>query len=481
MTNYNTLLYEWTPVIGVEIHVQLLTKTKMFSSCEWNYGKSPNTLTCPLTMAYPGTLPVVNKEAVHKAVMVGKALNCDINNHSEFSRKHYFYPDLPKGYQISQYDKPICGQGHLNVELDEGSHLINITRAHLEEDAGKLLHGADGDSFVDYNRSGAPLIEIVTEPDFRTPELVVAFLKQLKNYLEYIDVSDCDMEKGNLRVDLNVSVMKKNSDVFGVRREVKNLNSFRSVYKAIRYEFEEQIKILKSGEEVRQSTLIWDEDRNKTKVIRLKEDANDYRYFPEPDLPPLELSEDAINDILRNMPELPSQKINRFRKEYQISETDLKFLISSKNIADYYEQTLQFCPNHSLVANWLRVNVMEVLNKEKVDISMLSISPDRFGGLIELLSNSKITKDNAKKIFDVMLSDDRSASQIMQDLNLTISVDENELKNIVSEILSDNPDEFKRLKNGEQKLIKFFMGAIMKHTKGKYPPNIIIDILNKSV
>ena len=481
MSNYNTLLSDWIPVIGVEIHVQLLTKTKMFSACAWNSEESPNTLTCPVTMAYPGTLPTVNKEAVNKAVMVGKALNCTINNYSEFSRKHYFYPDLPKGYQISQYDKPICGKGCLEVDLNNSLHSINITRAHLEEDAGKMLHGTDNTSFVDYNRSGAPLIEIVTEPDFRNPELVVAFLKQLKNQLEYIDVSDCDMEKGNLRVDLNVSVMKKGSETFGIRREVKNLNSFKSVDRAIRYEVEEQIRMIKSGEIIRQSTLIWDENKSKTKVIRLKEDANDYRYFPEPDLPPLNLSDEMIDKISSNMPELPRQKFKRFQSRYKVNSDDLNFLISSKGIADYFEQTTEYSNQYAMIANWIRVYVMQILNRDKINISNFPITPMRLAEIIELLSSNKITKENAKKVFDVMILDNRKALDITNDMGLGLSVDENELKSIILDILSNNPSELERLKNGEDKLIKFFIGLVMRETKGKYPPNIIIELLRKSI
>ena len=481
MNNFNTILGSWTPVIGVEIHLQLLTKTKMFSSCAWDYNESPNTLTCPVTMAYPGTLPIINKEAVIKAVMVGKALNCDINNFSEFSRKHYFYPDLPKGYQISQYDKPICGKGFLEVDLDNSSHTINITRAHLEEDSGKMLHGADNISYIDYNRSGAPLIEIVTEPDFRSPELVVAFLKKMKNQLEYIGVSDCDMEKGNLRVDLNVSVMKKNSTNFGVRREVKNLNSFRSVDRAIRYEVEEQVKMLTNNLEIQQSTLIWDEGKNETKVIRVKEDANDYRYFPEPDLPPLTLSHDMIKNILIDMPELPDQKSKRFKDEYNINNEDLKFLMSTKQISEYFEKAAKIFDKYSMIVNWIRVYIMQIVNRDKIEIENFSITPERLVEILELLSKDIITKESAKKVFDEMIGNNKMASNIVEELGLNLSNDEDELEVIIKNVLSDNPAELDRLKNGEDKLIKFFMGLVMRETKGKYPPKSIIDILNKSI
>ncbi len=481
MSNFNILLSEWTPVIGVEIHVQLLTKTKMFSSCAWDYNESPNTLTCPVTMAYPGTLPTINMEAVNKAVMIGKALNCVVNKFSEFSRKHYFYPDLPKGYQISQNDMPICGKGVLEVKLGDRQHFINITRAHLEEDSGKMLHGADNTSYIDYNRSGAPLIEIVTEPDFRSPELVVAFLKKLKNQLEYIDVSDCDMEKGNLRVDLNVSVMRSDSKEFGVRREVKNLNSFRSVDRAIRYEFEEQVRIIESKEKVKQSTLIWDETQNKTKIMRSKENANDYRYFPEPDLPALKLSNEMIEQVLSNMPELPDKKIQRFKKEYDIGDDDLDFLVSSKYIADYFEKATKYSKEYSMIVNWIRIHIMEVVNREKINIMDFPISSERLVEIVDLLSENKITKENAKRLFDVMISDDRKAYEIVDEMGLGLSNDQEELKRIVRSVLFDNPNELERLQNGEKKLIKFFMGLVMRETKGKYPPNTIIDLLNNSI
>ena len=479
MSSYESAILNWQPIIGLEIHVQLSTNTKMFSSCEWEYGKSPNTLVCPLTMAYPGTLPVINKKAVENAVIIGKALNCKINNYSEFSRKHYFYPDLPKGYQISQYDKPICGVGFLDIELESEVYKINITRAHLEEDAGKLLHNDGPDSLVDYNRSGTPLIEIVTEPDFREPKLVDAFLKTLKNRIEYVGVSDCDMEKGNLRVDLNVSIMKKGSSEFGTRREIKNLNSFRSISKAIKYEVAAQARILESGGIVRQSTMIWNENENKTKVTREKEDAHDYRYFPEPDLAPLNISDSEIEQILKNMPELPDELASRLKNKYNLDNKDVLFLISDKNIANYYESILKEIDEPRLALNWIKVNVMEVLNRDKINISNFKISPFRLSELLSLLKNKKITKDNANKIFEAMIDSNESALDLMNHLNLDVSTNEDDLNLIVKDTLNKFPDELRRLNNGEKKLIKFFMGQVMKETKGKYPPDLIIDILNK--
>ena len=480
MSSYESTILNWEPVIGLEIHVQLLTKTKMFSACEWEYGKSPNTLVCPLTMAYPGTLPVVNKKAVENAIMIGKALNCKINNESEFSRKHYFYPDLPKGYQISQYDKPICGKGFLNIECNSKKYKINITRAHLEEDSGKFLHASeDNISLVDYNRSGAPLIEIVTEPDFGNPEVVDSFLKTLKNRIEYIGVSDCDMEKGNLRVDLNVSIMKKGSSELGTRREIKNLNSFRSINKAIKYEVQKQAEILESGNQVQQSTMIWSEIKNEAKVIRQKEDAHDYRYFPEPDLSPLNISDSYIEEIISSMPELPDELASRLEKKYNISGADLLFLISDKNIAFYYENILEHINQPILVLNWIRVNVMMAINRDKINIIDFPITPKRLAKLLDLLNQGKITKENANRIFEVMISDNRSASEIMTESDLEVSTDENELCAIITKIVQKFPNELERLHNGEEKLVKFFMGQIMKETKGKYPADLIIQEFEK--
>ena len=481
MNNYKSITSNWQPVIGVEIHVQLQTETKMFSPCKWQYGEPPNTLTCPVTMAYPGTLPIINKKAVNSAIMIGHALNCKINRYSEFSRKHYFYPDLPKGYQISQFDKPICGKGNLNVEFNNKNYNIAITRAHLEEDAGKLIHSLENTSLVDYNRSGAPLIEIVTEPDFRQPEVVIAFLKALKNTIEYIGVSDCDMEKGNLRVDLNVSIMKKDDLEFGIRREIKNLNSFRSVNKAIQYEVVEQAKILESGNKVKQSTMIWNENKNKTIVTRKKEDAHDYRYFPEPDLPPLIISDDEIRIILESMPELPREKSLRFKEEFNLNDYDIEFLISDKSIATYFENTLDYTTDTIQVLNWLKTHIMQVLNREKISICDFPIKPERLCQLLDLLNQQKITNDNAKKVFDVMLSNQKSPVDIISNMNLEILTDSKELSEIIKEVFNKNSNEYNRLKNGEDKLVKFFMGQVMRETKGKYPPYIIIKTLKDNI
>ncbi len=475
MNEYNEIVKTYQPVIGLEIHVQLSTKTKMFSACKWGYGESPNTLICPLTMAFPGTLPVINEKAVEKAIMIGKALNCKINNYSEFSRKHYFYPDLPKGYQISQFDKPICGKGYLDVKINSDIERVNITRAHLEEDAGKLMHSDDKFSLVDYNRSGAPLIEIVTEPDFRDPELVNLFLKKLKKNIEYIGVSDCNMEKGNLRVDLNVSVMKKNSTNFGIRREIKNLNSFRSINKAIKYEVQKQVQIIESGMKIKQSTMIWDESTNSTHTTREKEDAHDYRYFPEPDLSPLELSDKKIDSIIAKMPELPDQLAERLKLNYNLNEESISFLLLDKYIASYFEEVIKIINKPILVIKWIKSNVMQVLNREKITINQFSIIPADFAELMQLIDSNQVTKGNATKIFDFMLNSDLKPLKIMSNLGLEIATDNKQLNEVIKVIFKKFPDEFCRFKSGENKLIKFFMGQVMKETKGKYPPKSIME------
>ena len=479
MINYEEIIKAWQPVIGLEIHVQLSTKTKMFSSCKWGYGESPNSLICPLTMALPGTLPVINKKAVEKAVMIGKALNCKINNKSVFSRKHYFYPDLPKGYQISQFDQPICGKGFLDVEINSEMKRVNITRAHLEEDAGKLMHTDNQFSLVDYNRSGAPLIEIVTEPDFRDPQLVDLFLKKLKNTIEYIGVSDCNMEKGNLRVDLNVSVMKRKSKNFGNRREIKNLNSFKSIKKAIMYEVQKQVQIIDSGHQIKQSTMIWDEATSSTHVTREKEDAHDYRYFPEPDLSPLELTDKKIESIISKMPELPDQLAQRLKSNYNLNEESISFLKTDKDVADYFEEVIVVINKPNLVINWIKSNVMQVIKREKITINEFKIKPARLAELIKLIDNGQTTKDNASKIFDSMLESNLEPEEIMSELGLEIATDNNALTKVIISIFEEFPDEYKRCKSGENKLVKFFMGQAMKKTKGKYPPSSIMDEIKK--
>ena len=468
----------WQLTVGLEVHIQLSTKTKMFCKCPSIYGAEPNSLTCPICLAMPGALPMINEEAINMAIKLGHALNFNINKKNTFARKNYFYPDLPKGYQISQFDKPICENGYLNID---NKNKIGITRAHLEEDSGKLIHHSDNFSFVDLNRAGCPLIEIVSEPELHSSEDAKLYLEKLKQIIKYINISDCDMEKGNLRVDINVSIKKDGDKELGTRREVKNLNSFKSVQKAIEYEYFKQIEIIESGSKVEQSTLSWNEKNNVTKIIRKKEDAHDYRYFPEPDLPHMYISQEQIDSIGNQLPELPDDKLARLLKSYNVKEEDLIKIISNVELADYFESLVKITNFHQETANWLLVEGLAYINKNNIAISDLSTDKNKIAELIILYSEGKLTKINAKKIFEMMLSDKRSPTQIMNEEQMMIVNDDSFLDDIIKNIFKKNEAEFKRLKDGETKLVGFFMGQIMKEAKGQADPKSIQKIINKYI
>ena len=471
----------WELTVGLEVHIQLSTKTKMFCHCLKKYGEEPNSLTCPICLAMPGALPVINQEAINMALKLSHALHFNVNHHTSFSRKNYFYPDLPKGYQISQFNDPICFDGYLNIEENDKIIKIGITRAHLEEDSGKLIHHSDDYSFIDLNRAGSPLIEIVSEPQIHSSEQAKLYLEKLKQIIKYLDISDCDMEKGNLRVDLNVSVKKKNETNLGTRREVKNLNSFKSVQKAIEYEFKEQIKIIESGNEVEQLTLTWDEKNNFTKVLRKKEDAHDYRYFPEPDLPHLKISDSKISQIGDKMPELPDDKYERFKNTYNLKSQDLKILISELDWANYFESLVNLTDLPKHTSNWVLGEILSYTKKNNLSINDIPIDLKRISDLIVLFKNGKLTNVNAKKIFHIMLKDDRSASEIMEEEKMMVVKDDNFLNDIIKEVFKKNISEFQRLKNGENKLIGFFMGQIMKESNGKADPQSIKEVITKII
>jgi len=471
----------WKLTVGLEVHIQLSTHTKMFCQCLRKYGEEPNSLTCPICLAMPGALPSINQDAINMALKLSHALNFSINNQTSFSRKNYFYPDLPKGYQISQFNDPICFSGHLNIEDNQEVYKIGITRAHLEEDSGKLIHHSDNYSFIDLNRAGSPLIEIVSEPEIHSSEHAKLYLEKLKQIIKYLGISDCDMEKGNLRVDINVSVNKKGQKKLGTRREVKNLNSFKAVQKAIDYEFKEQIKIIESGKDVIQSTLTWDEKNNSTKMLRKKEDAHDYRYFPEPDLPNIEITNSQINKISQQIPELPDQKQKRFRKEYKLKDQDLKILISDLDWANYYESLVKFTGLPQDTSNWVLGEILGYANKHSISINDIPIDLERISDLIILYKKGKLTNLNAKKIFHIMLTDSRNPSTIMENEKMMVIDDSNFLDEIVKDVFDKNKTEFERLKNGEDKLIGFFMGQIMKASKGKADPQIIKKVINKII
>ena len=469
---------DWKVVIGLEVHVQLNTKTKMFTQTEWNYGDSPNTQICPVTLGYPGTLPSINSMAVNKGISIGLSLNCRINKITKFARKHYFYPDLPKGYQITQFNDPLCEDGYLELR-NHSNKRINIVRAHLEEDAGKTIHSLEGNALIDYNRAGAPLLEIVSAPDMYSPEEAIDYLNSLKEMVIALDASDADMEKGNLRVDINISVMKKNSNTLGIRREVKNVNSFKNVEKAIKYEFEHQIKTLNNGGKIDQETLLWDDTQMVTKSIRSKEDAKDYRYFPEPDLPPLVIEDSMIDEIKSNIPELPNSIRDRFLNTYNLSEDQSNYLIQNKSIRIYFEE---MCASKSKNAikyyNWVSIDIVKYIKDHHITIDEFNIKPDELSKLVDMVTDGSIDHSKGKKVFLKMIETDKNCSEIISELDHNKD-DIDDIESFINGILGDHPNEFNRLKNGETKLINFFVGAIMRSSKGKYPPNMIMDYLNK--
>ena len=471
----------WELTIGLEVHIQLSTKTKMFCQCLSKYGEEPNSLTCPICLAMPGALPIINQEAINMAIKLSHALNFEINNKTSFSRKNYYYPDLPKGYQITQFNDPICKNGVLEIEHNNKKYIIGITRAHLEEDSGKLIHHSNNSSFVDLNRAGSPLIEIVSEPELHSSEHAKLYLEKLKQIIKYINISDCNMEKGNLRVDINVSVRKQGDLELGTRREVKNLNSFKSVQRAIEYEYKKQIELIESGHKIEQSTLTWDEKNNITKVMRKKEDAHDYRHFPEPDLPYLYISDKEINNIGKNLPELPDAKFNRFLSSYGLKEQDLRKIISNVKLANYFELLVELTKLPQQTSNWLLGEILAYINKKNISINDLPIDRKRISELIILFNDGKITNVNAKKIFTIMLSDNRLPNQIINEEKMMIVQDDNFLDNLVSNVFKNNENEFNRLKNGEMKLVGFFMGKIMKETKGKADPQSVQKIINQYI
>ena len=470
----------WELTVGLEVHIQLSTKTKMFCQCISRYGEEPNSLTCPICLAMPGSLPIINQEAINMAVKLSHALNFDVNNNTSFSRKNYYYPDLPKGYQITQFNDPICKNGKLEIEDKDKKYTIGITRAHLEEDSGKLIHHSDNCSFVDLNRAGSPLIEIVSEPEIHSSEHAKLYLEKLKQIIKYIDISDCDMEKGNLRVDINVSVKKEGDLKLGTRREVKNLNSFKSVQKAIEYEYEKQIELIESGHKIEQSTLTWDEKNNRTKVIRKKEDAHDYRYFPDPDLLPLEFDDKFIENIKKEIPELPDQKKNRFIEKFKLSPYEATILVSDLDTSKFFEKVIEKS-DVKLSANWITGELFALLNENNLEIAESPISPENLSKLINLISNGTISGKIAKTIFEIMSKEDKDPNIIVEEKGLKQESDPKALEDLIQNVLSSNEDKVKEYKSGKDKLFGFFVGQVMKESKGKGNPQMINKILKEKL
>lgn len=462
-------------VMGLEVHAELSTKTKIFCSCPTEFGGEPNTHCCPICMAMPGTLPVLNEKVVEYAVKAGLATNCEISRDSKNDRKNYFYPDLPKAYQISQYDKPLCENGYVEIEDDNGEKKkIRLERIHIEEDAGKLNHNEfGGGSLVDLNRAGVPLIEIVSKPDLRTSSEVEKYLRKIKSILEYIEVSDCKMQEGSLRADVNVSVRKKGETKFGTRTEMKNMNSFRSIVRAIEYEANRQIDLIEEGGVVEQTTLRWDDVSGRTFSMRDKEDAQDYRYFPDPDLVAIRLSEEYIENIKNNLPELPESRKARYMDEFGLSEKDSRLLTNSKYLSDLFEGAERICKNAKTVANWILSDISKILNEKEMEADQIPFSSEELAKVVELIDKGTISSAIAKKIVVELFENPRDPEVIIKENGWIQISDEGAIKEVVLKVLEANPQSVSDYKGGKDKALGFLVGQAMKETKGKANPGML--------
>ena len=462
-------------VMGLEVHAELSTKTKIFCSCSTEFGGEPNTHTCPICMAMPGTLPVLNEKVVEYAVKAGLATNCTISRDSKNDRKNYFYPDLPKSYQISQFDKPLCEHGYIEIEDDEGNpKKIRLTRIHIEEDAGKLNHNEfGGGSLVDLNRAGVPLIEIVSEPDLRSSGEAERYLKKLKSILEYIEVSDCKMQEGSLRADVNVSVRKKGAEKYGTRTEMKNMNSFKAITRAIDYEASRQIDVIEDGGKIDQETLRWDDVSGRTFSMRDKEDAQDYRYFPDPDLVAIKLSEEYIENIKNNLPELPESRKKRYMEEYGLSEKDSNLLTASKYLSDLFEGAEKICKNAKAVANWILSDISKILNETETEPIQIPFDANQLAKLVQLIDNGTISSAIAKKVIVELFENPKDPEEIVKEKGWIQISDEGAIKEVVTKILENNPQSVADYKAGKDRALGFLVGQAMKETKGKANPQML--------
>ena len=472
---------QYEAVIGLEVHAQLATESKIFSSSSTKFGSPPNSQVNPVCLGMPGVLPVFNERVLEYALKAGLATNCEITRKSRFARKNYFYPDLPKGYQISQYDEPLCLSGHLEIDSGDGKKKIRITRIHLEEDAGKLVHEySDFESHVDLNRAGVPLVEIVSEPDISTAEEAVEYVKKLRTILRYIEVCDGNMEEGSLRCDANVSVRPVGQSELGTKTEIKNLNSFRFIQRAIEYEIKRQESVLQSGGNVVQETRLFDSQKGVTFAMRSKEEAHDYRYFPDPDLLPVVVKEDYLEKIRLSLPELPEEKLSRFMDEFNIPRNDAETLSSSRPLAEYFEECAKHANDNKAASNWILNELLrEVENEDK--IAEFPVNPRDLAELLNLIREGKINRKTAKEIFSEMISGGKRAGEIVKEKGLTQITDEDEISSVISKIIQENPKEVERYKAGDTKLLGFFVGQVMKATKGKADPAVVNQTLRKSL
>ena len=473
----------WETVIGLEVHVQLSTVSKLFSGTSTAFGAEPNTQANIYDLALPGTLPVMNEAALEMAVMFGLAINAEIGKRSVFDRKNYFYPDLPKGYQISQLHYPVVGKGELTINLEDGTEkVIGVTRAHMEEDAGKSLHeDFHGSSGIDLNRAGTPLLEIVSEPDLRSAKEAVAYLKKLHSIIRYLDISDGNMAQGSMRCDANVSIRRKGDSEFGTRTEIKNINSFRFVEKAINYEVLRQREILEDGGRITQETRLYDSDRDETRSMRSKEVANDYRYFPEPDLLPVVIDDAYIEAIKKRLPELPDEKSTRFVTEFDLGIYDANVLVSNREMAEYFEKVVAVCNDPKLSANWVTGELLGMLNKNNWEFSQSPIDSTRLGNLIARIMDNTISGKIAKTVFEAMLSDPSSVDEIIESQGLKQVTDTGEIEKLIDEVIASNPDQVQQFRDGKQQVFGYLVGQAMRLSKGKANPNQVNQLLREKL
>lgn len=470
----------WETVIGLEIHVQLSTKSKLFSGGSTKFGAESNTHVDLIDMGLPGVLPVANREAFYKAIRFGLAIGAEINQTSTFDRKNYFYPDLPKGYQITQMTKPIVEKGSIKITTDNKEKVINITRAHLEEDAGKSIHDLfEGETGVDLNRAGTPLLEIVSEPEISSAKEAVAYFKAIRQLVTFLDICDGNMAEGSMRCDVNVSIKKTNESELGTRAELKNINSFKFIEKAINYEINRQIRVLENGESVVQETRLYDSEKNETRSMRSKEEANDYRYFPCPDLLPVVISNDELREIINNLPELPEEKEKKYISEIGLEESEAKIISSSKTMANMFEQASSKTNDAKLVARWLVGDVSALLNKENIEIDESNLSAENFGKLIERISDNTISGKIAKSVLEEIWENGSDVDEIIESKGLVQIQDESLLEEIANKIIESNPEQVSAYKGGKDKLFGFFVGQVMKETQGKANPKSVNEILKK--
>ena len=477
---------KYEAVIGLEVHTELQTKTKIFCSCRTSFGADPNTNVCPVCLGLPGVLPVLNKKVLEYAVRAGLALNCEISRFSKFDRKNYYYPDLPKNFQTSQFDLPICEHGYLDVEVEGEKRRIRITRAHMEEDAGKLVHHGtsitDSDySLVDYNRTGTPLLEIVSEPDMRSAKEAVAYMEKMRAILQYVGISDCRMEEGSLRCDANVSVRPVGQKELGTKTEIKNINSFKGVERAIEYEAMRQAELLEDGGKVVQETRTWDEKEGVTKSMRTKEEANDYRYFPEPDLVPFTVSDEYIENIRKSLPELPDARKERYMKEFGLSSEDAVFMTNDKATADYFEAAVDAGADPKACVNWLMGEFASQLSTDGIEIAKAPVSAENLAALLKLISKGTISGKIAKKVFATMWKEGGNPEEIVKAQGLVQISDTAELSKLVDEVVGKNPKAVEDFKAGKKKAVGALVGQIMNAPKGKANPRVINELLNKKL